>query len=69
MEKQRRTHKQNSPLVLAFQQILIFITYVQTLDASYRTIQKQWTIMVDGERDLRESMLVAWFVDDDNDET
>ena len=58
---------QMDTLVLANKQKLIFISFVQTLDAILRTYQELWLIGMDGERMSRESVLSA-HLDANNDE-
>ena len=72
LKKQGGTHEMifNRPQhmdmpVLTDQQELIYISSVQTQDIVWKTCQEQWMKEIDGEKEPRKSMFVAWTGDDD----
>ena len=51
-------------LVLVGQQKFTFISFIWTLDGTYRICKVQWLIWMDGERKSKETMLSAHFDDE-----
>ena len=49
--------------MLADQQRLTFISSMQTLDAIWSIYQEQWPVGTDGEKESRESVLLASYDD------